>query len=119
MKHHGPIRGKAGQSGHLLRNLTALCIAGNEAEVESGFFEVDTVARCGSTSKGNFHRSVNFTDIHTSQVSTTAILNNAHVHIRAAFDSFVEQIFRPITSLDCDNCASPLAQYRFMLHMFD
>lgn len=67
------------------------------------------MAHCAPTLKGEFHRSVNFTDVHTGWVLTTAIRNNAHVHIRAAFDSFVEQIPHLITSIDCDNCTSALA----------
>lgn len=39
----------------------------------------------------------------TDQVFTTAIRNNAHVHIRVVFDSFVEQIPYPVTGIDCDN----------------
>ena len=41
--------------------------------------------------------------MHTVQVFTTAIRNNAHVHIRVVFDSFVEQIPYPVTGIDCDN----------------
>ena len=46
---------------------------------------------------------MHFADMHTGQVFTTAIRDNAHVHIRVVFDSFVEQIPYPVTGIDCDN----------------
>ncbi|NNG18084.1 transposase family protein [Naumannella sp. ID2617S] len=99
-----PIRGKSTtKPGHLLRNSIQIRKAGDEVESEPGFFEVDTVARCGPTLKGEFCRSVNFTDMHTGWVHTRAIRNNAHVHIRAAFDTFIDTVPFLVTGIDCDN----------------
>ena len=99
-----PIRGKtATKPGTMLRNSITIRKAGDEVEAEPGFFEVDTVAHCGPTLKGEFARSVNFTDIHTGWVFTHAIRNNAHLHIRGAFDLFIEQIPFAVTGIDCDN----------------
>ena len=61
------------------------------------------MAHCGPTHKGEFLRSVNFTDMHTGWVFTRAIRNNAHVHIRAAFDAFVAAGPFAVTGIDCDN----------------
>ena len=103
-KARDPIRGKTTtKPGHLLRQSITVRKAGDEVEAEPGFFEVDTVAHCGPTLKGEFARTVNFTDIHTGWVFTYAIRNNAHVHIRAAFDAFVEQVPFAVTGIDCDN----------------
>lgn len=99
-----PIRGKtATKPGSILRQSITIRKAGDEVESEPGFFEVDTVAHCGPTLKGEFARSVNFTDIHTGWVFTHAIRNNAHVHIRAAFDEFIKQVPYLVTGIDCDN----------------
>ena len=99
-----PIRGKtATKPGTMLRNSITIRKAGDEVEAEPGFFEIDTVAHCGPTLKGEYARSVNFTDIHTGWVFTHAIRNNAHLHIRAAFDLFIEQIPFAVTGIDCDN----------------
>ena len=93
VKQRGPIRGKtAKEPGDPLRNSITLRKAGDEVETEPGFFEVDTVAHCGPSLKGESCRSVNFTDVHTGRVFTAAIRNNAHAHIRAASDSLVEQV---------------------------
>lgn len=99
-----PIRGTTTtKPGSMLRNSISIRRAGDEVEAEPGFFEVDTVAHCGPTLKGEFVRTVNFTDVHTGWVFTTAIRNNAHVHIRAAFDAFVDQIPYLVSGIDCDN----------------
>ncbi|MBO1031910.1 transposase family protein [Tessaracoccus sp. SD287] len=99
-----PIRGKSTtKPGTLLRNSITVRRAGDEVEAEPGFFEVDTVAHCGPTLKGEFMRSVNFTDMHTGWVFTRAIRNNAGVHILSAFDLFIEQVPFMVTGLDCDN----------------
>ena len=70
-KARDPIRGKSTtKPGKLLRNSISVRKAGDEAEAEPGFFEVDTVAHCGPTLKGEFVRTVNFTDMHTGWVFT-------------------------------------------------
>ncbi len=69
-----PIRGTTTtKPGSMLRNSISIRRAGDEVEAEPGFFEVDTVAHCGPTLKGEFVRTVNFTDVHTGWVFTTAI----------------------------------------------
>ena len=48
----------------LLRNSITVRRAGDEVEVEPGFFEGDTVAHCGPTLKGEFTRTLNLTEVH-------------------------------------------------------
>lgn len=99
-----PLRGKsATRAGTLLRNSISVRKAGDEVEAEPGFFEVDTVAHCGPTLRGEFARTVNFTDMVTGWVFTTAVRNNAGVHILGAFNAFVEQVPFLVTGIDCDN----------------
>ena len=99
-----PLRGKsATRPGSLLRNSIQIRKAGDEVEAEPGFFEVDTVAHCGPTLQGEFARSVNFTDMHTGWTFTHAIRNNAHIHIRTAFDLLIEQVPFAVTGIDSDN----------------
>lgn len=61
------------------------------------------MAHCGPTLKGEFARTVNLTDMITGWVFTTAVRNNARVHIIAALDRAVEAIPFPIAGLDFDN----------------
>ena len=99
-----PIRGKSTtRPGEMLRNSITIRKAGDEVEAEPGFFEVDTVAHCGPTLKGEFCRTVNFTDMHTGWVFTRAIRNNAAVHVLGVFDHFVDHVPFMVTGIDCDN----------------
>jgi hypothetical protein len=99
-----PLRGKsATKPGPLLRNSITVRKAGDEVEDEPGFFEVDTVAHCGPTLKGEFARSVNYTDMHTGWVYTHAIRNNAAAHVVDACTQFVDTVPYLVTGLDFDN----------------
>jgi hypothetical protein len=103
-KARDPLRGKsATRPGTMLRNSITVRKASDEAEDEPGFFEVDTVAHCGPTLKGEFARSVNFTDVRTGWVFTVAIRNNARVHMLAALDAAQRAVPYPLAGLDCDN----------------
>jgi len=99
-----PLHGKSTtKPGAMLRNSISIRKAGDETEDEPGFFEVDTVAHCGPTLKGEFARTVNMTDQTTGWVFTTTIRNNARVHMIAALDLAVATVPFPISGLDCDN----------------
>ena len=99
-----PVRGKsATKPGSMLRNSISIRRAGDEVEAEPGFFEVDTVAHCGPSLKGEFVRSVNFTDMHTGWVFTRAIRNNARIHMLGCFEEFIDHIPYAVSGMDCDN----------------
>ena len=100
VKARTPIRGRATtRPGSLLRNSITIHKAGDEVETEPGFFEIDTLAHCVPTLKGEFCRTVNFTDMYTGWVFTRSIRNNAHVHILGVLDRFSFAV----TGIDCDN----------------
>lgn len=99
-----PIRGKAAtKPDSLLRNSITIRKAGDEIDDEPGLFEVDTVAHCGPTLKGEFVRSVNFTDVRIGWVYTTAVRNNAAKHIVGACTDFVAAVPYLVTAMDFDN----------------
>ena len=87
----------------LLRTSITVRKAGDEVEAVPGLFEGDTVAHCGPTSKGEFARTVNLTDMHTGWVFTRSIRNNAHIHVLRTLKSAVETIPFAVTGLDFDN----------------
>jgi hypothetical protein len=93
----------ATKPGALLRNSIKIRKAGDEMAAEPGFFEVDTVAHCGPTLKGEFARTLTLTDVHLGWIHLEAMRNNAHVHIRTAFDSAFIAIPYQVQGLDCDN----------------
>jgi hypothetical protein len=96
--------------GVLLRNSIKIRKAGDEAPAEPGFFEVDTVAHCGPTLKGEFARTLTLTDVVTGWIELQALRNNAHRHIRAALDAAMDSIPFQVQGLDCDN-GSELVNY--------
>ena len=96
--------------GVLLRNSIKIRKAGDEIPLEPGFFEVDTVAHCGPTLKGEFARTLTLTDVVTGWVQLEAMRNNAHKHIRAALDAAMDSIPCQVQGLDCDN-GSELVNY--------
>lgn len=87
----------------LLRSSITIRKAGDEVEAEPGFFEGDTVAHCGPTTRGEYARTVNLTCVHTGWVFTRAIRNNAHVHVLDVLESAVEEIPFEVVGLDFDN----------------
>ena len=96
--------------GVLLRNSIKIRKAGDEVSSEPGFFEVDTVAHCGPTLKGEFARTLTLTDVATGWIHMEAMRNNAHKHIRTALDAAIEAIPYQVQGLDCDN-GSELINY--------
>jgi hypothetical protein len=103
-KARDPLRGKTTtRPGAMLRQSITIRKACDEAAAEPGFFEIDTVAHCGPTLKGEFARTLNMTCLVTGWVFTIAIRNNARVHMLAALDAAWKAIPFPIQGLDCDN----------------
>ena len=79
-------------------------------ETEPGFFEVEPVAHCGPTLKGEFLRTLTMTDGIMGWIQLRAIRNNAHVHIRAVLDASLDSIPFRVLGLDCGN-GSELINY--------
>jgi hypothetical protein len=87
----------------LLRTSIAIRQAGDEVEDVPGFFEVDTVAHCGPTVKGEFARTLNLTCVHTGWTWTKTVRNNAHTNILKGLKSCVDEIPFEVIGLDSDN----------------
>lgn len=96
-------RGTTTPSTSLLRTSVTIRRAGDETGEDPGLFEVDTVAHCGPTMRGEFARSVNFTDVNIGWVYTIATRNNAAVHIEGACTSMLAVVPYLVTALDFDN----------------
>ena len=89
--------------GALLRNSITIRKAGDEIACEPGFFEMDTVAHCGPSLKGEFARTLTLTDVNTGWIHLEALRNNARVHMLKALDSAIAAIPYQVQGLDCDN----------------
>ncbi len=89
--------------GALLRNSITIRKAGDEIACEPGFFEMDTVAHCGPSLKGEFARTLTLTDVNTGWIHLEALRNNARVHMLKALDCAIAAIPYQVQGLDCDN----------------
>jgi hypothetical protein len=106
------LKGKSTtKAGLLLRNSIKLRRAGDEQEDTPGFVEVDTVAHCGASLKGEFARTITMTDVCTSWTENAAIRNNAHSNIEKGLDQAEDGFPFPLTGFDCDNGAEFINKY--------
>lgn len=87
----------------LLRNSIKVRKAGDEQEQYPGFFEVDTVAHCGPTLRGEFQRTVNLTDVLIGWTFTRSIRNLAQIHVKWALQQAFENIPYQMVGVDFDN----------------
>jgi len=54
-----------------------------------GFIEIDLVAHCGDTTRGEYCNTLDATDIATGWTETRAVRNKAQVHVFAALQEIV------------------------------
>ncbi|HJX76662.1 transposase family protein [Glutamicibacter sp.] len=72
-------------------------------EQQPGFFEVDTVAHCGHSLKGEYLYSITLTDVFTGWTVNIAVKNRAHRNVVAGIQTLVADLPYPMTGLDFDN----------------
>lgn len=68
-----------------------------------GFLELDTVAHCGHTLKGEFLRTLTGTDPVTGWTMLRAIRNNAYVHVHGALEWMLQGAPVAVVGVDFDN----------------
>lgn len=88
---------------HILRSSIPVRTAMDGLPPGPGFYELDTVAHCGHSTKGEFLRTLTATDPVIGWTLIRAIRNNAHVHVRAGMDWIRQRSPVPIQGMDFDN----------------
>ena len=68
-----------------------------------GFLELDTVAHCGHTLKGEYLWTLSATDVFTGWTILACIKNKAFVHVKTGLDVVKESLPYKITGIDFDN----------------
>lgn len=68
-----------------------------------GFLELDTVAHCGHTLKGEFLRTLTGTDPVSGWTMLASIRNNAFVHVHSALEWMLNHAPVPVAGMDFDN----------------
>ena len=72
-------------------------------DARPGFIEIDLVAHCGDTTKGEYCNTLDATDIATGWTETRAVRNKAQVHVFAALKDIVAHLPFPLLGIDSDN----------------
>lgn len=75
----------------------------DEMEQEPGFFEIDLVAHCGHSLKGEHAWTLTATDVYLGWTINVAIRNRAHRHVVAAIEQIADALPYPMVGLDSDN----------------
>ncbi|MEZ5127011.1 MAG: integrase [Micropruina glycogenica] len=88
---------------HILRSSIPLRTATDDPITVPGFLELDTVAHCGHTLKGEFLRTLSATDPVTGWTMLRSIRNNAFVHVHAGLEWIAKLAPLPIAGMDFDN----------------
>ncbi|MGK2964818.1 MAG: integrase catalytic domain-containing protein [Tepidiformaceae bacterium] len=98
-----PEAKSATRAGNTLRSQIKVRKAGDEMEQRPGFLEIDLVAHCGHTLKGEFLWTLTATDVFLGWTINVAIKNRASKHVIAAMDHVAAVLPYPLTGLDMDN----------------
>jgi len=87
----------------LLRSSIPLRTAMDGFPDEPGYLEIDTVAHCGHSTKGDYLVTINATDPYLGWTVMRTVKNKAFVHMKAGMDWIVRQVPWPIKGIDFDN----------------
>lgn len=72
-------------------------------DARPGFIEIDLVAHCGDSTRGEYCNTLDATDIATGWTETRAVKNKAQVHVFAALKDIREALPFPLLGIDSDN----------------
>ena len=97
-----PEATSATRAGDTLRSQIKVRQAGDEMEQAHRFLEIDLVAHCGHTLKGEFLWTLTATDVFLGWTINVAIKNRASKHVIAAMDQVEAALPYPLTGLDMD-----------------
>jgi len=98
------LRGKkTTKPGTLLRTSIPVRMFDQWDEQEAGFFEVDLVAHCGSSTKGEYLYTLDMTDVHTGWTVLAAMKGRGQRGAHAAVEKLRRTLPFELRGLDSDN----------------
>lgn len=89
--------------GSLLKQSIAVRTFADWDDKRPGFFEVDLVAFCGESAKGDFVNGLNLTDVATGWVGLDAVMGKASSRVNPAIDEVRKRLPFSMLGLDSDN----------------
>lgn len=98
-----PVAISTTKASHILRSSITLRTSMDELPAGGGFYELDTVAHCGHTTKGEYLHTLTMTDPKHGWTMLRAIKNKAHLHIHTALEAMRTGAPVPVTGMDFDN----------------
>jgi hypothetical protein len=93
----------ATRPGATLRGELTVRRAMDDMETRPGFFEIDLVAHCGHSLKGEHAPALTATDVLTGWTQNVAIKNRAQRWVVEAIDLLADTVPYPLAGLDADN----------------
>ena len=98
-----PVALSGTKPSHILRSSIPTRTSMDAPLTMPGFLELDTVAHCGHTLKGEFLRTLTGTDPVSGWTMLRTIRNNAYVHVHAGLEWMVGHTPVPVAGVDFDN----------------
>jgi len=106
----GPDRAKTTLSGRsttkpgtLMKSQIQIRTGTEWDDARPGFIEIDLVAHCGDSTRGEYCNTLDATDIATGWTETRAVKNKAQVHVFAALKDIRRALPFPLLGIDSDN----------------
>lgn len=100
-----PVSLSGTSASHILRSSIPLRTAMDEPITTVGFLELDTVAHCGHTMRGEFLWTLSATDPVAGWTMMRTVKNKAFVHVHAGLDWVASHAPVEIAGMDFDNGA--------------
>ncbi len=91
--------------GTLLRRAIPVRTFADWSETRPGFLEVDLVAHCGTTTRGEYLHTLTLTDVATGWTECLPVLNRGQRAVKQAIDRARPRLPFPMLGLDSDNGA--------------
>lgn len=99
--------------GSLLKNQIPVRRGTDWDNSRPGFVEIDLVAHCGSTTRGEYVNTLDCTDIASGWTECYAIKNKARIHTLNAMKAIRERLFFPLLGIDSDNGSEFINEHFF------
>ena len=99
--------------GSLLKNQIPIRRGTDWDDSRPGFVEIDLVAHCGSTVRGEYVNTLDCTDVASGWTECYAIKNKARVHTLNAMKEIEKRLFFPLLGIDSDNGSEFINEHFF------
>jgi hypothetical protein len=89
--------------GTLLKHTIPVRTFADWDDAQPGFTEVDLVAHCGDSTRGEYLNSLNMVDVRTRWTEFVPLINKSQETVTAAIDQCRQRLPYPLLGLDSDN----------------